>query len=41
MLGVVAYILNPSTERQRQIDLCEFEARQDYRANSRIARATQ
>ena len=32
---------NPSTERQRQVDLCEFEACLVYRASSWRARSTQ
>jgi hypothetical protein len=42
---VVAHAFNPSTWgwgwRQRQEDLCEFEASLVYRASSRTARATQ
>ena len=31
----------PVLRRQRQVDLCEFEASSVYRENSRAARATQ
>jgi hypothetical protein len=33
--------LTPALERQRQVDLCEFEASLVYRVSSRTARATQ
>ena len=33
--------LIPELQRQRQVDLCEFETSLVYRASSRIARATQ
>jgi hypothetical protein len=33
--------LVPELQRQRQVDLCEFETCLVYRASSRIARATQ
>jgi hypothetical protein len=38
---VEARTFNPSTERQRQADLCEFEVSLVYRMSSRTARATQ
>ena len=34
-MAVVAHTFNPSTWRQRQADLCEFEASLVYRASSR------
>ena len=39
--AVVAHAFNPALRRQRQEDLCEFEASLYYRASSRTARATQ
>ena len=33
--------LSPALRRQRQGDLCEFQASLDYRVNSKTARATQ
>jgi hypothetical protein len=36
---VVALDFNPSTWRERQVDLCEFEASLIYIASFRIARA--
>ena len=33
--------LIPALRRQRQVDLCEFEASLVYRVSSRTARATQ
>ena len=39
--GMVGHAFNPSIGRQRQADLCEFEASLVYRASSRTARATQ
>jgi hypothetical protein len=38
-LGVMAHTLVPAFGRQRQADLSEFEARLDYKAGSRTARA--
>ena len=38
--GMVGHAFNPSIGRQRQEDLCEFEASLVYRASSRTARAT-
>jgi hypothetical protein len=38
---VVVHTLNSSTKKQRQIDLCEFEANLVYRVSSRTARVTQ
>ena len=38
---VVAHTFNPSTWRQRQRDLCEFEAIVFYSVRSRTARDTQ
>jgi hypothetical protein len=35
------HTFNSITPRQRQVDLCEFEASVVYRASSRTARATQ
>jgi hypothetical protein len=38
---MVVHTFNPSKiGRQRQVDLCEFEASLVYRASSRTARAT-
>jgi hypothetical protein len=34
------HTFSPSTGKQRQVDLCEFEASLVYRASSRTARAT-
>jgi hypothetical protein len=40
--AVVMHTSNPRGRwRQRQVDLCEFEASLVYRASSRIAKATQ
>ena len=36
--GGVVHALSPSTGRQRQADLCEFEASLYYRVSSRTAR---
>jgi hypothetical protein len=38
-LGLVAHAFNSSTQRQKQGDLCEFEASLLYIVNSRTARA--
>ena len=38
---VVAHAFNPVLRRQRQIDLCEFEASLIYKASSRTAMAIQ
>jgi hypothetical protein len=40
MVIVVVHAFNPSSWRQRQEDLCEFEASLVYLVSSRIARAT-
>jgi hypothetical protein len=40
-LGVVAHLLTPALERQRQADLCEFEVSLVYRLCFRTVRATQ
>ena len=37
--AVVAHAFNPSNWRQRQADLCEFEASLGYRVSSRTAMA--
>ena len=37
----MAHTFNPALRRQRQTDLCEFEASLVYRASSRTVRATQ
>lgn len=34
------FFLNPALKRQRQVDLCEFEAMLVYIISSRLARAT-
>ena len=34
--AVVAHAFNPALGRQRQVDLCEFEASLAYRASSRL-----
>ena len=39
--GVVAHTFNPSTGRQRQVDLCEFKASLVYLESSRTARTIQ
>jgi len=39
--GAGLHTLNPNTGRQRQADLCEFEASLVYRVSSRTARDTQ
>ena len=36
----MAHTFNPTLRRQRQADLCEFEASLDYGESSRTARAT-
>ena len=41
MPAVVAHTFNPTLGRQRQVDLCEFEANLVYSASSRTAKATQ
>jgi len=38
---MVVQACNPSTQRQKQVDLCEFKASLVYRVTSRTARATQ
>jgi hypothetical protein len=38
---VAAHTFNPCIGRQRQADICEFEASLVYRASSRTAKATQ
>jgi len=40
-LVVMVHTLNPSTWRQRLVDLCEFEARLVYRMSFRTVRDTQ
>ena len=41
-LDSVSKLINyPAFRRQRQVDLCEFEASLVYRASSRTAKATQ
>ena len=39
--AVVALALNPSTRKQRQVNLCKFEASLAYPASSRIVKATE
>ena len=39
--AMVVYAFNPSTWRQRQVDICELEASLVYRVSSRIVKATQ
>ena len=39
--AVVVHAFNPTLRRQRQAELCEFEASLVYRASSRTARTTQ
>ena len=38
---VVAHAFNPSTWKQRHVDLSEYEKNPIYKASSRTARATQ
>ena len=38
---VVVHDFNPSTQKARQVDLCESETSLVYRGNSKIAKATQ
>jgi hypothetical protein len=38
--GMVAHAFDPRTGRQRQADLCEFEASLVYRVSSSISGAT-
>ena len=40
-LSVVVHIFSPSTQRPRQVDLCEFEASLVYKQGFRTAKATQ
>ena len=39
--GEVAHTINPSTQGQRKVDLCEFKASLVYTLSSRTARATE
>ena len=38
--GMVVHIFHSKTREQRQLDLCEFEAKLVYRVSSRTSRAT-
>lgn len=40
-LTVVAHALRPTLRRQKQVDLCEFQASLIYRVSSKTAKATQ